>query len=75
MQRKAPRLSLKREIARHTKAASSYERSEASCNGITDWGGAVGRDDGNIGSEGEQQQPSAEGTREGQRAEQATTEQ
>jgi len=71
----APRLSLKREIARYTEAARSYERSEANCNGIADLGGAVGRDNGNVGPEGEQRQPSPEGTRKGQRAKQATAEQ
>lgn len=38
----APRLSLKREIARYTKAASSYERSEASIDGGVDGGDSLG---------------------------------
>src|SRR5207245_7543397 len=74
-QRKLPASPSSVKIARYTEAARSYEKSEASCNGIGDWGDAVGRDDGNVDSEGEQQQPSAEGAREGQRAKQATAEQ
>lgn len=49
MAAQAPRLSLKREIARCTKAASSYERSEASIDGHIDGGDSlhhfVGADD------------------------------
>jgi hypothetical protein len=74
----APRLSLKREIARYTEAASSYERNEANIDGRVDGGDSlhhsVGADD-CVRTKGQQQQSAPERGAESEGARQATTEQ
>ena len=78
MAAQAPRLSLKREIARYTKAAISHERSEASIDGYVDGGDSlhhsVGADD-CVRSKEQQQQSASERGAEGEGERQATTEQ
>ena len=74
----APRLSLKREIARYTEAASSYERSEANIDGGVNSGDSLyhcARANDCVRTEGQQQQSATERRAEGQGARQATPEQ